>query len=195
MNIRESQFFIGIDVQIKRGCPYLVLNRNRICVSSGWLVGKSRDEICENLIRIINGLENNGIEPVAIGIDSPRVPLTAPRQYFWDGIRTRWRERRDGEQGYGRHCEVVLKALNIANPQWTPIKENCPPWMELGFDLFSSLENRKRVEIFEVFPTASYAILKGCLNPKVTIDFSNFDSGPKDMIDACISAVIVLEYL
>jgi hypothetical protein len=189
----ENQFFMGIDVQIRRDCPYFLLDNKASCISSGWLKGNSNEEICEALIRVINKFGNNGIVNIAIGIDSPRGPLKSPRQYFWQ--RNHWRSRREGELGYGRHCEVILKALNIANPQYTPIKEECPPWMKLGFDIFSCLENMEKIKACEVFPSASYAILKDRTNPKVTIDFSNFSPGPKDMIDACVSAVTVQEYI
>lgn len=182
----EFQYFMGIDVQISRKCPYLVLNRERICISSGWLEGESNSEICKNLINIIDE-----ISLIAIGIDAPRVPLPAARKFFWS--RSHWRPRREEERGFGRHCEVILKSLNIANPQFTPIRGECPSWMELGFALFSCLGDREGV--FEVFPAASYSILKGRTNPKVTIDFANFNPGPKDMIDACVSAITVLEYL
>jgi hypothetical protein len=188
MRIMEFQYFMGIDVQISRKCAYLVLNSKSMCVFSGWLEGGSKSEICESLIKIINDLE---MSKIAIGIDAPRVPLPAPREFFWN--RNHWRPRRERERGLGRHCEVILKSLNIANPQFTPIEENCPSWMELGFALFSCLDDREGV--FEVFPAASYSILKDCTNPKVTIDFANFSPGPKDMIDACVSAITVLEYL
>jgi len=189
----EIQFFMGIDVQIKRGCPFLILDNKASCLSSGWLNGDSNNEICKDLIRVINEFEKKGIENLAIGIDSPRIPLSSPRHHYWDGNRGHWRSRRMGEKGYGRHCEVILKALNLANPQWTPTGENCPEWMQLGFSLFDCL--RKREGVFEVFPSASYSILKGRSTPKVTIDFSNFVPGPKDMIDACVSAITVLEFI
>ena len=189
----EFNFFMGIDVQISRKCPYMVLNNNCICVLSGWLEGESKNEICKNLIYLLNKFDSKGISNIAIGIDAPRLPLSAPRQYFWDRIGNHWRNRNERERGYGRHCEVILKSLNIANPQWTPIEGKCPTWMKLGFDLFSCLGNRKGV--FEVFPAASYSILKGQSNPKVTIDFANFSPGPKDMIDACVSAITILEYV
>ena len=182
----EYQYFMGIDVQTKRKCAYLVLDRKGISCYSSWLEGESNGEICKNIIKIINE-----VSLIAIWIDAPRVPLSVPRKYFWN--RNHWRTRREGEPGFGRHCEVILKSLKIANPQFTPIRGKCPPWMELGFALFSCLGDREGV--FEVYPTASYAILRGRTNPKVTIDFGNFSPGPKDMIDACISAITVLEYL
>ena len=155
----KFQYFMGIDVQTRRKCSYMVLNSKNICVFSGWLEGDPKNAFCENLIQIIKDIENNGSGTIAIGIDSPRVPLAAPRQYFWNGIRNNWRNRRESDRGYGRHCEIILKSLNIANPQWTPTEGNCPNWMQIGFDLFSCLENSEGV--FEVFPAASYSILKG----------------------------------
>jgi predicted nuclease with RNAse H fold len=181
----EFQYFMGIDVQTKRKCAYLVLNRKGICFSSGWLEGESNSEICKNLIKIIDDTSL-----IAIGIDAPRVPLPAAREFYFE---KHWRTRREGERGFGRHCEVILKSLKIANPQFTPTRGKCPSWMELGFALFCCLGDREGV--FEVFPAASYSILKGRTNPKVTIDFANFSPGPKDMIDACVSAITVLEYL
>jgi hypothetical protein len=115
MNIDKYQYFMGIDVQIRRRCPYLILNHKKICVSSGWLERDSKDGICGNLLQLINALENNGIGTIAIGIDAPRVPLSTTRKYFWDGKRNRWKGK-SGQRGYGRHCEVILKSLNIANP-------------------------------------------------------------------------------
>lgn len=48
--------------------------------------------------------------------------------------------------------------------------------MQLGFDLFNCLKDKEA--LFEVFPTASYSILKDQFNHKVTIDFGNFSPGP-----------------
>ncbi len=184
---------MGVDVQTRRRCSYLVLDNSHKSTDQGWLEGNSTESICRHLVQIINRIEGNRIGCVAVGIDSPRLPLKSPRGHFWDGGRQRWRSRRSGEQGYGRHCEVVLKALNIANPQWTSARENCPDWMILGFALFSCLGDRKTV--FEVFPTASYNLLKHRKSPEICINFSNFAFGPKDMIDACVSAATVMEYV
>jgi len=79
----EFNFFMGIDVQISRKCPYMVLNNKSICISSGWLEGESTNEICKNLIYRLANFDKKGISNIAIGIDAPRVPLKAPRQYFW----------------------------------------------------------------------------------------------------------------
>ncbi len=57
---------MGIDVQISRKCPYMVLNSKNVCVSSGWLEGEEKNKICENLIQIVNDLEKNGSGSMAI---------------------------------------------------------------------------------------------------------------------------------
>ena len=49
--------------------------------------------------------------------------------------------------------------------------------------------------VFEVFPSASYNMLKDDRDVKVTINFANFSQGPKDMIDACVAAMTVYEFI
>jgi len=184
---------MGIDVQKRRDCPFAVLDNNASLIASGWLQGESNDAICKSLIATINKLRCGKIENIAIGIDSPRMSLINARQYFWK--RNCWIDRIETERGYGRHCEVILKALNLANPQWTPIADECPSWMKLGFNIFATLAPMKNLKIFEVFPSASYALLRDRTNPKVTIDFSKFSPAPKDMLDACVAAITVKEYV
>ena len=191
MNSQIIRFFLGVDVQIKRKCSYFILNQNLEQVDSGWLQGFQSSEICSHLLKIINNREENGAAHLAIGIDAPRIPLSSPRKYFWKG--SKWIQKTSREKGLGRHCEVVIKALNIGNPQWTPLKDKIPAWMQLGFDLFEHLKNRKHV--FEVFPSAAYKLLEKKEHPKVLISFNNFIDGPKDMLDACVSAFTVHQYL
>ncbi len=191
MNNQIAIFFMGVDVQIKRKCSFFILNKKLEQVDSGWLQGSQSSEICSHLFNIINNWEENGAAHLAIGIDAPRIALSSPRQYFWigrEGIR-----KTSKEKGLGRHCEVVVKALNIGNPQWTPLKDKIPAWMQLGFNLFEHLKNRNHV--FEVFPTAAYKLLENKKHPKVLISFNNFKDGPKDMLDACVSAFTVHQYL
>lgn len=126
----------------------------------------------------------------AVGIDSPRVPLPAPRRWYW--TRDRWRLRRPTEQGFGRHCEVAVKAHGIANPQWTPLAESVPAWMQIGFRVFESVASRAAA--FEVFPTASYRLLASEPDVRVRISFQAFEPGPKDVLDAVIAAATVREF-
>jgi predicted nuclease with RNAse H fold len=65
--------------------------------------------------------------------------------------------------------------------------------MKLGFDLFAAIENIVRVH--EVFPTASYALLKDVKDVRITADFSACNPGPKDMLDAWVAAATVREFL
>ncbi len=137
--------FLGIDVQCARGCPYVALDTDLKPYVSGWLKSPEAIRDVVNEIRSVLG-------PVAIGIDSPRCALRTPRSHYWD--HGKWRPRRQSEVGYGRHCEVVIAALRLANPQWTPVESACPEWMRHGFRLFAAL--LEWPEVYEVYPTASY---------------------------------------
>ena len=70
MKIR-IKYFAGIDVQINRGCCYYILDANKKYVTSGWV----KENIPASLSRIFTGLTNNEKEKIAIGIDTPRMPL------------------------------------------------------------------------------------------------------------------------
>jgi hypothetical protein len=177
--------FLGVDVQCARGCPYVALDTDLNPYVSGWLKSPEaiRDVVDE--IRIALG-------PVAVGIDSPRCALRAPRSHYWDG--RKWRLRRLSEVGYGRHCEVVIAALRLANPQWTPVESKCPEWMRHGFRLFAALSGWP--EVYEVFPTASYRQCAEDNNGSMfSISLRGFARGVKDMLDAYVAAFTVHEYL
>jgi len=47
----------------------------------------------------------------------------------------------------------------------------------------------------ETFPSASYRLLETREHPPVTINFNAFRPGPKDMLDACMCAFAVHQYL
>ena len=97
------------------------------------------------------------------------------------------------QRGYGRHCEVVISAHRIANPQWTPLEAEAPEWMQLGFKLYSALEGLATVH--EVFPSASYTLLQGNTDVRIDADFSACSPGPKDMLDAWVAAATVREFV
>lgn len=179
-----NRLYVGIDVQIKRDCSFAVLDSGGTLVNSGWF--RSPAQISRILQESATGRE------LMIGIDAPRTALKKPREHYWDGSKRSWRRRRPSDRGLGRHCEVVIKAHNIANPQWSPIEGNEPEWMRLGFALFESLQ--KIGHVYEAFPSASYRLLHNVTAPKVSIDFSQFLPGPKDMLDAITAAVTVKEF-
>jgi predicted nuclease with RNAse H fold len=178
--------FIGIDIQTRRDCCYAVINETGKLVKSGWF----SDPISE-AVDLIKGLQPSA--KVAVGVDAPRMPLPTPRQWFWSGgKKQKWTSRKD-QKGNGRHCEVVISAHRLANPQWTPLKKDAPPWMLLGFKLFLALKDHAIV--YEVFPTASYASLYGNSDVRINAEFSACKPGPKDMLDAWVAAVTVREFV
>lgn len=125
-------------------------------------------------------------------IDAPRMPLPAPRAWYWRNNRG-WYRGADKEKGKGRHCEVVIKASNLANPQWTPLAGDAPEWMQHGFKAFESLQDRARA--LEVFPSASYRMLNECNEVQVGMPLKGFLPGPKNMLDAVVAAVTGMEFL
>jgi len=185
---------IGVDVQHRRRCAFAVMNRRLQLADSGWLDGDTPSKIAADLLRRVRTVEQHFDQRAAVGIDAPRMPIPAARAHYWDGTQQRWRNRRPAEKGRGRHCEIVIRALGYANPQWTPIQhQDIPPWMAIGFALFHVLADRPHV--YEVFPAASYERWRGRSSPQATIHFADFRDGPRDMLDACVAAVTVHEFL
>jgi len=185
------ELFVGIDVQINRGLPFCVMDADAVMVDSGWI---RRDDLthAQQACRMKEAIAAAvGGRSVAIGIDAPRMPLPRAREWYWDRKQLAWRPRRPSEKGRGRHCEVVVKALSLGNPQWTPLESDSPEWMQLGYALFEELAELG--ELYEAFPSASYKVFQdhAC---SATIGFSHFAVGPKDMLDACAAALTVREY-
>ncbi|SCY72255.1 hypothetical protein [Desulfoluna spongiiphila] len=176
--------FVGIDVQVKRPCCYAVSDEDGVIVGSGWFrdVLSFRDE----LERRFAG------HALHVGIDACRVPLTTSRPWYWDRSKGRWRPKTHRDKGYGRHCEVVISALGLARPQWTPTLDAAPEWMKIGFSLFKSLD--EIAVTHEAFPSAIYTLLHGNTDIRLTLDFSQFAPGPKDMLDACLLAASVRRF-
>jgi predicted nuclease with RNAse H fold len=180
--------YLGIDVQVKRGAFYAVLDHSGRMCSSGCLdasQGNSLRTLFNDLIAQYGEMH--------VGIDAPRRFILAPRDWYWEGNRRRWRKKRLTDRGYGRHCEVVIKAHGLANPQWTPPQTEAPEWMLYGVSLFKELE--PHASVHEVFPTASYTLLSNVPEVRAEIDFTAFSKGAKDALDAIIAAVTVREFI
>ncbi len=177
--------YVGIDVQLARPCAFAVVDELGSLIESGWFA--TADE----------GLQR--LKPLArkhqlhMGIDAPRQPLPEPRRWYWSGAKQQWRKKTAADKGLGRHCEVAVKAHNLANPQWTPLKNDAPGWMLLGFDLFRSLE--KIGTVHEAFPSASYAMLENDSSLQLTVNFSDVRPGKTDMLDAWMAAATVREFV
>ena len=175
--------FVGIDVQSVRPCAWAALDRAGRVVDCGWLPREPGE-----LARAVGALADR-MSPAAFGVDAPRQPLPGPRPWYWR--RGAWRPRRPSERGDGRHCEVVVKAHDVGNPQWTPPRERAPAWMQLGFAIFEALRDHTA---HEVFPSASYRMLPATAGVELSLVFEDFRPGPRDMIDAMAAALTVLEF-
>ena len=179
-----SSIYVGIDIQIRRNCCYAVIDDAGVLVSSGWLSGGEIEAVV-----LIKRLSESG--RVYVGIDAPRMPLVTKRQWYWSSAKRKWTSRK-AQKGNGRHCEVVISAHKLANPQWTPLEHDAQPWMQLGFKLYSTLE--RFAKIYEVFPTASYSLLQYVNDVRIDADFSSCKPGPKDMLDAWVAAATIREF-
>ena len=174
---------IGIDVQAARDCPFAVLDASSRIVDSGWIATAGIGASVQDL---------SGRYPEAVfAIDAPRMALPAPRAWYWRN--RRWREATGDEVGNGRHCEVVIAAHRLANPQWTPLANVAPEWMQHGFTIFDAL--RGKAQTLEVFPSASYRMLSVSNELRVDMPLSEFLPGPKDMLDAVVAALTGMEFL
>jgi predicted nuclease with RNAse H fold len=181
-----EQAFVGIDIQERRGCCFAAMGSDGILLGSGWFHDPERE-----VVQMARGLKEK--YKVLVGIDAPRQPLPSPRKWFWDRKGHTWRPRSD-QRGYGRHCEIVVSVHGIANPQWTPIEKEAPAWMVIGFNMFSALKDIVP-SVYEVFPTASYSLLQGITDVRISIDFSSCRLGPKDILDAFVAAATVREFV
>lgn len=178
-------YYIGIDIQVRRSCCYAVIDTSGTLIDSGWLASPES----ESALLVARWARSGR---VYAGLDAPGMALHAPREWYWNRARGLW-VRRGRQKGYGRHCEVIISVHGIANPQWTPVVGHAPPWMELGFGLYSALEGVATV--YEVFPSAAYTLLEGDVDLRIDADFSACRPGPKDSLDALVAAATVKEYV
>lgn len=185
-NIHDVAFFAGIDVQVSRGCAYYVLDREKKWVAGGWI----KEDIPAGFEKLFYQLCSGKNNRLAIGIDAPRMPLKKLRNRYFDKKQQCW-ELRD-KLSIGRECEVVINAYRIGNCQWTNTLEKSPEWMQLGFSIFEALAVFPFV--YEVFPSASYRMLDD-KNISYEINLNGFKHGVKDMLDASVAAITVMEYI
>ena len=76
---------MGIDVQIKKGCSYFIVDEHSEIVDSGWVKEHTHLKTAHQLQSIVLKISSGHLDNIAIGIDSPRTPLNKPREFNWDG--------------------------------------------------------------------------------------------------------------
>ena len=176
-----SRTYVGIDVGRKRGSAVAVIDETARVVETGWI------EPDADLASTLHDLVDRFDRP-AFGIDGPRMPLPAPREWYWQ--RSGWSRRID-QEGWGRHCEVVVSAHRLARPQWTPLESAAPEWMQVGFEMFRILE--PVAPAHEVFPSAAYTLLDRDPSARLDLSLAGFRRSPKDVLDATVAALVVRE--
>jgi len=182
--------FVGIDIQTSRGCPFAIIDANGVVIDDGWIQQSNPAQMVADLRDAVRACVPAD-SSIALAVDAPRNPLSEPRKWYWKS--DRWRESQLGDQGAGRHCEIVIAAHRLANPQWTPCRGPFPGWMELGFMIFQKLG--AEFPVFEVFPSASYKMFQSAKNTTISIRLGRLAPGPKDMLDAYIAAATLREFL
>jgi hypothetical protein len=182
----KIKYFAGIDVQINRGCCYYIIDKNKKYVSSGWI----KEKVPQSFKELFTQLSDIQMDRIAIGVDSPRMPIRILRTKNFNKQKNIWTENNKAK--VGRECEVIIKSYGIANPQWTRTLKDSPEWMRLGFLIYKSLKDFPF--IYEVFPSASYKMLeKENLTYELCMNY--FTGGVKDMLDASVAAVTVFEFI
>ncbi len=181
-----KKFFVGVDVQVKKGCCYYILDEDKQYVDSGWIY----KDTSSTLKNIFLELSNHNLNSIYIGIDAPRMPLKNYRNKVYDKKNQTWLHT--NKKLLGRECEVLIKSYNLGNPQWTKFLKDSPEWMKLGYAIFNELENFPHV--YEVFPSASYKMLC-CENIKYELCLNDFYYGIKDMLDASVASFTVYEFI
>jgi predicted nuclease with RNAse H fold len=131
-------------------------------------------------------LRQDAQERVVVAIDAPRRYLTTPRL------------RRLNKAGVwvaanlpaGRHCEIIVRRLGLANPQWTPPATQPIPWITLGQQVFTVCEAAGFTAI-ECFPRASYTRFGQMDNIDFDIPSRMFAHSrlAHDILDACVAAL------
>jgi len=125
-------------------------------------------------------------EQVVVAIDAPRYYLTGIRFWclndagVWVGT----------DLNSGRHCEILVRRLGLANPQWTPNVNQPIPWITLGQQVFTTCDAEGFTTI-ECFPTASYTRFGQMNNIDLNIPGGMFAYNrlAHDILDACVAAL------
>lgn len=118
------------------------------------------------------------------------MPLKKLRKYKF--LKKKWKKTSKGL--IGRHCEISIRSLGLAIPQYTRLLSDSPEWMKLGFDLFKSCGEVGAI-IHETFPSASYSQLsQENILDNICIPTQHLKRSPKDMLDASMCAYTIRRF-
>jgi predicted nuclease with RNAse H fold len=170
---------VGVDVQ---GDELIVAFRRDGSFLPPGRVAATAVEVRDHALQ----LRQDAQERVLVAIDAPRRYLAAPRL---------WRLNNGGvwvvaNLPSGRHCEIIVRRLGLANPLWTPPATQPIPWITLGQQLFTVCEAAGFTTI-ECFPTASYTCFGQMNNIILNIPGEMFAHSrlAHDILDACVAAL------
>ena len=170
----------GFDVSQRRGIAIVVVDEAGAFVSASVVP----DPGAAAAFALLHNVTHSGI-------DAPRCALESPRQ--WQFHRKAWGHCADRKLR-GRHCELVVATLKLANPQWTPLTADAPPWMQVGFALFRRLASL--TQTFEVFPTASLRLLAQDSEVRLDLPLRALTKQTvADLVDAWLAALTVHAFL
>lgn len=174
--------FVGVDVQ---GDELIVAFRRDGSFIPPARVVATGEEVRDHALL----LRQNPQEPVVVAIDAPRRYLNTARLWALNDAGDGWIAA-NLTVGAGRHCEVVVRRLGIANPQWTPLSTQPIPWITLGQGVFTACEAAGFTTI-ECFPTASYTRFGHMDNIEFHIPGRMFAHSrlAHDVLDACVAAM------
>jgi predicted nuclease with RNAse H fold len=170
---------VGVDVQ---GDELIVAFRREGLFIPPARVVATAEEVRDHALQ----LRQDAQEQVVVAVDAPRRYLAAPRL---------WRLNNAGvwvatNLPSGRHCEIIVRRLKLANPQWTPPATQPIPWITLGQQVFTVCEAAGLTTI-ECFPTASYTRFGQMDNIDLHIPGRMFAHSrlAHDILDACVAAM------
>jgi hypothetical protein len=181
---RSHNIFVGIDVSGERSLVFCALTAAGQLL---WAETCRPGELHEAFERLSS--RSSGVVQ-AVGIDGPRMFPRRPRRWAWR--RGRWTP--SAKPLAGRHCEVAVRAIGLADPDWTPIRRDAPAWMLHCPHVYRDCAKIVGAEhVHEVNPKASrrqlafLALLKvphrSMIRPP-----RGFPSARRDALDAMIAA-------
>ncbi len=102
-------YFIGMDVQTARGCPFPILHEAGTVVEDGWVEESHPDRMVAALREVLER-QNPTQNTMALAIRALRVPLAAPRRWVLAGSALA------PMSGEGPRCGATLRGCDCGTP-------------------------------------------------------------------------------